>query len=398
MSPSQTPHTNHSAQAQEYLPASESATPGLQEAFHEHISQSGPIPFSEFMQRALYDPEHGYYSAAAAPRTGRSGDFFTNVSVGPLFGQLIAERCFQIWLHCGKPSEFSLIEIGAHDGTLALDILTAAQAKSSEFFSALHYHLIESSPSLRSQQTEKLSAYSTTQHSDLKTLPTLETSAVCFSNELYDAFPVDLLEYNSASESEAVWRELRVTKDLRFLPVEIDSPRLHAALPHLPAKPHPGTRAEVRLGVKDFVNQLATRLPTALFITFDYGFAREELYHPDRIAGTLTSYKSHQRIENVLSSPGSQDLTAHVDFTQLAEAHEAAGHQILSFEPQSSYLTKLSKAWLLDMESKGSFDPRALRQLKSLTHPGIMGRTFQVLEAAPPDLNLPVSATVRHRL
>ena len=128
----------------------------MTETLQKRASSEGPLPFSDFMAAALYDPDHGYYSAAESVRTGRSGDFFTNVSVGPLFGQLIAERAHQLWQHLNCPGSLTLVEPGAHDGTLASDILTAAARKSPDFSSALQYHLIESSSALRARHAMRL--------------------------------------------------------------------------------------------------------------------------------------------------------------------------------------------------------------------------------------------------
>src|SRR5438105_5645346 len=97
------------------------------------IERHGPIPFARFMELALYHPEHGYYASGRAA-IGRRGDFFTNVSVGPLFGKLLAAQFAEMWERLGKPHEFSIVEQGAHDGAFARDALAAARADAPEFF------------------------------------------------------------------------------------------------------------------------------------------------------------------------------------------------------------------------------------------------------------------------
>src|SRR5215468_11816921 len=122
------------------------------------IEKHGPVSFAWFMQQALYHPRHGYYSSGRCA-IGREGDYFTNVSVGPLFGQLLAAQFSQIWERLGKTDDFVIVEQGAHDGQFALDVLEFAQNRMPEFFDALRYRILEPFPILERQQRRKLEAF-----------------------------------------------------------------------------------------------------------------------------------------------------------------------------------------------------------------------------------------------
>ena len=117
-----------------------------------------PIPFRRFMELALYHPEHGYYTSGRA-RVGRKGDFFTNVSIGSLYGRLMARQFAEIWHRLGQPSEFSIIEQGAHNGDFAGDTLKELRTLDSGCFAATHYRIVEPAAALQAKQREKLAEH-----------------------------------------------------------------------------------------------------------------------------------------------------------------------------------------------------------------------------------------------
>ena len=130
----------------------------LVESIRETIRAQGPQSFAWFMQQALYHPEHGYYSSGRCA-IGRKGDYFTNVSVGPLFGQLMVAQFAEIWEQLGKINDFVIVEQGAHDGQFARDVLQSAQSRAPEFFEALDYRIIEPFPILRERQSQMLEPF-----------------------------------------------------------------------------------------------------------------------------------------------------------------------------------------------------------------------------------------------
>src|ERR1700692_1597136 len=116
-----------------------------------HLRRYGPIPFPWFMQQALYHPEYGYY-ASTRIRIGRQGDYYTNVSVGPLYGQLLASQLIEMWKLLGSPSDFTIVEQGAEDGQLAVDILSAIKEESTEAAGCIRYVILEPIPGKQQQQ------------------------------------------------------------------------------------------------------------------------------------------------------------------------------------------------------------------------------------------------------
>ena len=341
------------------------------------------------MAAALYEPERGYY-ARESRQIGRRGDFFTSVSVGPLFGEILARRFLRQWLDLGSPPRWRLIESGAHDGTLAADVLGALAALDRQAFEALDYVIPEPLPVLQAAQRVTLARYPdnvrfTTHLLDLAADP---LPGIAFGNELLDALPFHLVEWHSGH-----WRECRVTSGpdggFAWTLGAIADPLLLAALAPLGDDFPDGYRTEVRTCLRSLLEPLTRCLHAGLMIWIDYGFARPDYYHPDRTAGTLRTFANHQAAANPLANPGSADITAHVDFTALAEAALALGGRPTVFRSQGSWLTDTARAWLLEQEGKPQ--PAFLRQFQTLTHPAHLGASFHVLElswnpaAIPPD-------------
>src|ERR1041385_8984261 len=141
------------------------------------------------MQQALYHPEHGYYSSGRCA-IGRKGDYFTNVSVGPLVGHLLAGQFTEIWEKFGRPDDFVIVEQGAHDGQLGRDVLESLHKRAPEFFAAVRYRIVEPFPILQGQQSRTLELF----RDKIEWRDSLQPFVgVHFSNELLDAMPVRLI-------------------------------------------------------------------------------------------------------------------------------------------------------------------------------------------------------------
>lgn len=352
------------------------------------MAQSGPMPFRRFMERALYDPEHGYYASGRAS-IGRRGDFVTSVSVGPLFGRLLAVQFADCWERMGRPARFDLVEQGANQGDFAHDVLSAAPAIAPEFAAALHYRIVEPFAVNEARQRARLEAFGgrVTWHAAVAELPRF--AGVHFSNELLDAFPVCAVIVRQGE-----WRERCVAsaaggEGFAWMDRPIDDPELAAFLPHLPLVE--GYQTEVNLEAPRWLEGVAERLERGYVLIADYGFSREDYYLPDRVEGTLTGYRRQSQCDDVLADPGEQDLTAHVDFTTLAERGMGAGLQLAGFTDQHHFLAALGRRLFPDVT-----DPRELtsqrqkemRALMTLMHPSMMGRGFQYLaltKGAPPE-------------
>ena len=341
----------------------------------DRIASGGPIPFRDFMEAALYDPAHGYYASGRAA-IGRGGDFFTSVSVGPLFGTLLARQFAEMWTRLGEPDDFTIAEQGAHRGDFARDVLTALRANSPACFAAARYRIIEPSDALRAEQTAALTKFA----GQVAWFPSLDSlppfTGVHFSNELLDAFPIHAVVWDGAA-----WRESHVAFEsgrFTFVEREIASPPLLAALAKLPPLPA-GYRTEINLAALDWVDALAARLTRGFALVIDYGFSRAEYYRPERTAGTLTGYVQHRRTDDVLAAPGETDLTAHINFTALAERATSGGLSVAGFTDQHHFIVALGALHFPAEIADTAASQRELRAFKTLMHPQMMGRSFQVL-------------------
>lgn len=349
------------------------------------------------MAAALYEPGLGYY-ARATRQVGRGGDFFTSVSVGPLFGELLARRFLREWQESGSPARWRIIECGAHDGTLAADVLLTLSRLSPPAFAALEYAIPEPLPLLQAAQRVTLAEFpgKTRFVSAASELAGDPLPGIAFGNELLDALPFYVVEW-----SRDGWRECRVaaTEAGEFFWETahlVTAPALLAALAEIGAQFPDGYRTEVRTNFGEFLEPLTRALSAGLLLWPDYGFARPEYYHPDRKTGTLRTFSKHRAAEDPLTTPGEIDITAHVDFTAVAEAALALGCHPCAFAPQGAWLTAHARDWLLAQE--GNPDPAGLRQFQTLTHPAQLGGSFHLLELSWNQGPRELSAADRHRL
>ncbi len=362
-----------------YPSAAGPATPGIARRLRGKIASSGPLPFPEFMAAALYDPDEGYY-ARRTSQVGRGGDFFTSVSVGPLFGALLARRFLGWWHGAGRPSRWRVIEAGAHDGKLAADVLAALDALDPAATAALEYVIPEPLPRLRDAQRQTLvRGESRVRHVNHPVDLGQPLPGIAFGNEVLDALPCHLVERRGGDWHERV---VAVDGDGRFSWESSPSlaPALQAAVDALGEGFPEGYRTEVRTNFRDFLAPLAAALDDGLMLWIDYGFARPDYYHPDRTTGTLRTFAAHRAGEDPLAAPGEADITAHVDFTAVAEVSAAMGWPPACFDNQGAWLTRIGRDWLAAQE--GAPDARAIRQFQTLTHPGQLGARFHVLECA----------------
>jgi SAM-dependent MidA family methyltransferase len=334
------------------------------------IACRGPIPFRDFMAAALYHPQFGYYGSGRA-RIGRDGDFFTNVSVGALFGKLLARQFAEMWQRLGRPAVFSVVEQGANRGDFARDALGALDEFAPECSAATSYWIVEPIPAMRTEQAATLAGSEKVRWAaSLEELPRF--TGVHFSNELIDALPVHRI-----ARTGGLWTEQYVDfqrERFVFVSGPVSSAALEARLPLLPPVPDE-YQTEISLATLDWIDALAGRLERGFVLAIDYGFSREEYYRPERTDGTLSAYADHRRESDPLARPGEIDLTAHVEFTGLVERAEENGLRALGFTDQHHFMVGLGKAHF----PEGSRDLREISALKTLMHPNLMGRSFKVL-------------------
>ena len=290
------------------------------------------------MEQVLYHPEHGYYSSGGCT-IGRKGDYFTNVSVGPLFGQLMVAQFAEIWEELGKISDFVIVEQGAHDGQFARDVLQSLRERTPEFFEASRYRIIEQFPSLREWQSQTLEPF----RDKIEWRNSLEPFVgVHFSNELLDALPVRLI-------SAGVEKLVDVQGD-KFLFIEC---------------PLSGTA--FNQAALDWVDSVAANLQRGYVITIDYGHSGNEFQ------GNVQVRARHRHLDSPFEQIGHADITMQVDWTSITRRAEANGLRVAGFTDQHHFLTGIISTWpdLLHARSPGA--------LQTLLHPEMLGRAFQVL-------------------
>ncbi len=366
----------------------------LAEIIHAEIGASGSIPFERFMELALYHPEYGYYRCKKArPRLGREGDFFTSVSVGPLFGRLLGRQFLQMWEVLGKPDPFWIIEQGAEDTQLACDLLTWAREHVPAFFHAIRYAVIEEHEVTRSRQNEKILTEGFAEKfvwfKNISDFEGHEAEGVFFSNELVDAFPVSVIR-----RVDGCWRELQVTRgeegDFIWVDKPINDGELAEAIRTLPLPVIEGYRTEINLPARRWMADVGRIFKRGYVLTIDYGFPASVYYEAFRVNGTLTAYLEHRRTGEVLVDPGSRDITAHVDFTTLAKEGEKAGLATLGFSDQQHFLMGVAHDELSEAGGPRTGIAENVRAWNTLTHPNHLGTRFQVLlqaQDAPHDLD-----------
>ncbi len=314
-------------------------------------SPQNRITFAEYMDLALYHPTHGYYTKKAI-NIGKQGDFFTNVHLGADFGELLVVQFAQMWEILQRPVLFSLVEMGAGQGLLAVDILKYIQQEYPDFFKALDYVIVEKSPTLKQQQQQRLQEFSV-RWCNLEDIPKNSIFGCFFSNELVDAFPVhqfvleqgQLLEVYVTTSNFSVSNSL--TPSLPFVEVA-DTPSTQQLAEYFELvgidlkNGYPdGYRSEVNLAALDWLSAVASRLQHGYVLTIDYGYPANRYYNPRRSQGTLQCYYQHHRHNNPYINVGQQDITSHIDFTALERWGEKCGLDKIGFREQALFLMAL---------------------------------------------------------
>jgi len=364
------------------------------------IHERGPLTIAAFMELALYQPGLGYYDRAPQ-RSGRAGDFFTSVDVGPLFGELLEVQLAELAriLNSGLPlpdSTFDLVEAGAGNGRLSADILRAAKQRDPGFYESIQLHLVETSAQARRAQGGTLADVAARVISSGPALPE-SFEGVLVANELLDALPVhqvvmratglrEVYVDSAPSGSDTGVRHRGQTPpsggSLSLREGPPSTPALAAYLDRLGVTLEPGWRVEINLRAVDWIRDAARRLRRGFIILIDYGHEAHDLYSASHSAGTLTTFARHlshgpesttpSETPAWLRQPGEQDLTAHVDFTSVRAAAEAEGLTTIGFLDQTYFLLGLVGALELH-------DRKARMALKTLVMPGGLGSTHKVL-------------------
>ena len=359
----------------------------LCEIIRGEIAARGAISFERFMELSLYCPEFGYYERLANT-PGRDGDFLTSVSVGPLLGELLAFQ-FARWVEASSLENFQLLEAGAHDGRLALDVLDWFKSHRPRLFAKLEYRILEPSHRRRQWQASALAPFADqVRWSDSwEDLPRAGVQGVIFSNELLDAFPVRRLGWDAQGKK---WFEWDVGWEAgRFVWLKMPlspSPPSALCVPHLDRLPEAflsalpdGFTTEASLAAEAWWRRAACSLNRGHLLTLDYGLTADEFLLPQRANGTLRGYHRQRLSDDVLANVGDQDLTAHVNFTALDAAGSSQGLKTEGLCSQAQCLTRIAEQAWKTRSGFGEWTPNRTRQFQTLTHPEHLGRPFKVL-------------------
>jgi SAM-dependent MidA family methyltransferase len=363
------------------------------------VLERGPLTVAAFMELALYHPVFGYY-ARAAQRSGRAGDFFTSVDVGPVFGELLevqlaemagilqatAEPAKAAEKTCSSESSassaapvFDLVEAGAGNGRLSADILRALRDRHRELYSQVRLHLVEASASARDAQQSTLGDLRDRLSSASVSLPE-SFEGVLIANELLDAFPVHQVVMRDDGLHEVyVGSDPGSDTVLKLREGPLSTTAVSAYLSRLGVTLEPGWRAEINLRAVEWIREAARRLQRGFIILIDYGHEARDLYSASHAQGTLTTFSRHQAgmalaVEPAwLERPGEQDISAHVDFTSVRDAAEAAGLTTIAFLDQTYFVLGLVEEWTAVALAERS------AALKTLMMPGGLGSTHKVM-------------------
>jgi len=346
------------------------------------VAPGGALPFVRFMELALYCPKLGYYEAKR-DTVGRRGDFYTSVSVGKLFGELLAFQ-FAEWLEEIKTpgSRLKIVEAGAHDGQLAWDILTWFQSIRPALFEELDYCILEPSVYCREWQRDTLECFAgkiwwlagfdASTHSSV--------TGIIFSNELLDAFPLRRLGWNAKRKKWFEWGVALDGDKFAWTKMELaDDDRSLSTVPAslLDVLPDNFT-TEISPAALNWWRLAAGSLNRGKLMTADYGLDAEDFFVPSRVNGTLRAFFRHHFADNLLANVGEQDLTAHVNFSEIQRAGEDAGLGTEFSSTQARFLTRIMGKTLADKKF-GEWASARGRQFQTLTHPEHLGRAFRVL-------------------
>jgi SAM-dependent MidA family methyltransferase len=338
----------------------------------QEIYRQGPISFARFMELALYTPGLGYY-IADWPKFGRAGDFITAPEISTLYSYSIAKQCQQVF----ESMPGDVLEFGAGTGMMAAQILQELEEKAN----LPHcYYIMEISSDLRARQKQTLQKHVPHLLSKVKWLNTLnnfQLKGVIIANEVLDAFPVHrfkftkgrLQEYFVSLEADEF--VLVLSDPLREVKDYIDAIKL----PY-----QEGYESECNLLLLDWVKTISEILTKGLCLLIDYGFPRHEYYHPDRNTGTLMCHYRHQAHDNPLINIGKQDITAHIDFTAIAEAATHYNLLLSGFTNQASFLISCGMIEAVQNKPKSGQEYwNLVNEIKLLTSPNEMGELFKVM-------------------
>jgi SAM-dependent MidA family methyltransferase len=353
----------------------------LERRLIERIKREGPITFRDFMQTALYDPELGYYNTERL-KIGTQGDYYTSSNVHRAFGAVLGRAFAELW--AGSVEPLTIVEIGAGTGQLAADVLSAMRDEHPATFDPLTYVLVEASTAMRKHQRDKLAFGDRVRFCGPNELEQRPVRGIVFSNEFVDALPVHRARYMSGALEEQ-YVGVGSATDAAPLALVWSKPstkRLAEYLERIAVTLREGQVIEINLDAIDWLGCMASALEHGLLVTIDYGDTAQHLCTPDRRSGTLRSFYRHRLIDSPLERIGEQDLTASVNFTALIEYGRDLGFELVSYERQTAFLTRMGLIERIAAQHDASDSLDDLKErlaVKNLFVPGGVSDSFRVL-------------------
>jgi SAM-dependent MidA family methyltransferase len=368
----------------------------LQAALVSRIRERGPLTVAAFMDAALHHPTLGYY-ARAAQRSGRAGDFYTSVDVGPMFGQMLARLVVATWHALGQPAPFQIVEVGAGNGRLARDVLDALARTDPGCYRAVAFTLVESSVPARDAHAATLAVHEARVLGSRGTLPEGRVAGLIYANELLDAMPVHRVRITPEGLREVYVAETEGR--LHVIEGRPSTPRLAHYVARLGVRLEEGTVADIGLAAVEWTGIAARALARGYLLLIDYGDRAERLYGGARPRGTLRAFTRHMvdalpGAEPWLHDPGEQDLTASVNFSAIDDVLAGAGLRRIAFVDQTRFLLALGLADAMASLGSGRSTDSAMARLsaRTLVDPEGLGGSHKALLAATasaPELSLP---------
>lgn len=349
-------------------------TPLTQLIQDEITHAGGAISFTDFMEIALYHPEWGYYC-----RTENfTQDFTTAPEISPLFSQCLAA---QISAVLQTIENGDILELGAGTGVLAKNILLQLEQLKTL---PRKYFILEISASLRDKQKALLTEACPHLINRVEWLDYLpeELNGVILANEVLDALPVNLFVADDAGGKErcVTWQDDQFT----WVDLTSTNEMLNEKITHLTTEYNlpPGYSSEINLAALQLIETLGLLLNKGVILFVDYGYGQREYYHPDRTQGTLTCFHQHTRNNNPLQHPGEQDITAHVDFTSIAEKAITMGLTLEGYTTQGAFLLGCGLMSIAEQQAQTMDVKEQYRQsqgIKQLILPSEMGERIKVI-------------------
>ncbi len=352
----------------------------------DKIAAAGSLSFTDYMQTVLYEPGLGYYSAGST-KLGAEGDFITAPEISALFSQTLAQAILPA---LAAIEHTCILEVGAGSGKMAADMLTHLYSLNSL---PERYCILELSADLRLRQQQYLKEKIPTLYERVCWLDALpkQLHAVVIANELLDAMPVVRFK----KEQQGISLEYVTVVDDEFHSAFIQDEsnvlyqRATKRIAQMQANGlvlEPGYLSEINFNAEDWLSSVADKLQQGAIILIDYGYPQHEYYHAQRDQGTLNCFYRHRQHSNPFSYPGLQDLTAHIDFTALADCAIDNGLSVAGYTCQSNFLLGAGLAALTELAASEYIEQNNIaaqmelaNQVKKLTMPYEMGELVKVI-------------------